>query len=505
MKYVGSGFMSVTKRSIVALVFILVTYISLAQGIGIAIIFNENTAKVKGPEYVDMIHKAEKLFADNFIPALVIDADEVEDDILDYYNVAVLLSDSDIETVTVQKLKEFLGKGGRIVATYDTAIGSLVGVEKEEAKTTTSTLSITLDNNNQLISNKALFVKPTSDAQVIFWHGTDLAAVLRTDNTLYIAEEIFNKAENSLWEQYFLDNIYEMLDIEQSMFAIDLPDIKTMYEVVNLRFTAVQKIYRKYEKDNKSNDEISHLYNEALFNRNATRYYIKKEACAQATYFLSKAKKATESLFPLIHPLHKTVEELTKRGDHWFKRVNIFSTERVTQNAVLFIGDSITEGFYLQGYMPNVPTINRGISADFASGVVDRLELLNLDSKPRAALLMIGTNNITCTHELDKYIADVTTVMKYLQINAPQAKLYIQTILPLGKEWSVAPKVREYNEKLAKLASELGVGFLDIYSLLQENDYLPASLSGDGVHLNGTGYQIWTNFLLKTFKQDGLI
>lgn len=461
--------------------------------------------KAKGQEYVDMIQRAEKLFADNFIPTLIIEADEVEDDILDYYNVAVLLSDSNIDTSTVDKLKEFLGNGGKIVATYDTALDSLVGVKKEKAENTITPLSITVNDSNQLLSNKALLVKPTLDAQTVFWQGTDYIAVIRTDKTLYIAEEVFNKIESSLWEEYFLDNVCNMLDIGQPMFALDLPDIKTMYEVVNTRFTAVQRIYRGYEKDDKLNDEISRLYNEAVFSRNATRYYIKKEACAQATYFLSKAKKATESLFPLIHPLHITVEELTKRGEHWFKRVNLFSTERVPQNAVLFIGDSITEGFYLQGYMPNVPTINRGISADFASGVVDRLELLNIDSKPRAALLMIGTNNITCTHELDKYIEDVATVMKYLQINAPQARLYIQTILPLGKEWSVAPKVREYNEKLAKLASELGVGFLDIYSLLQENDYLPASLSGDGVHLNGTGYQIWTNFLLKTFKQDGLI
>lgn len=39
--------MSISKRGLVALIFIIATSISLAQGIGVAIIFNEKTAKSK--------------------------------------------------------------------------------------------------------------------------------------------------------------------------------------------------------------------------------------------------------------------------------------------------------------------------------------------------------------------------------------------------------------------------------------------------------------------------
>lgn len=490
---------------IIGIMSLVLTVSSFADGVGVAIIANNNTSEQKPGHYSSIIANANELFIDAFIPTVIVDTSDVDNDILDFFEVAVLLSDSNLETTTIEKLKDFLQKGGKIAATYDTSLQNLLGVVPTTSleQSFDQPLSIVAEKN--LTAKKPLLVKGDPLYSVTKWSDSDFAAVIKSNNTLYVAEELFTSSEASQFDEYFIDCVYELLDSNPILFALDLDDIKKMYEEVNKRYSSIQSIYRKYKRENPDNEEVNNLYENATKNRNAVRFFLKKEAPIQATFFLSKAKNTTDSLYPLIHPLQKTAEELLKRGDHWFKRVNLFSTESIPENAILFIGDSITEAFYLKGYFPNVPTINRGISADFASGVVERLELLHLDSKPRAALLMIGTNNLTCTHELDSYFNDITTIIEYIKANTPKTKIYIQTILPMGIEWDARLLVKEYNAKLKELANTLEVEFLDIYSLLEKDDTLPISLSGDGIHLNGTGYEIWAKYLQSKFKEDGLI
>ncbi len=490
-------------------VLILVSAFSLsisAKRCGVALLYNEKTAQVKGSAYESMINKAKSLLDDEFIPTVVINDQDVENGFLNYFELVVLLSNNSLEQNQVKTLTDFIASGGKILATYDTSplLASLLGLEIDVTnKEITSDLTF-LYSENKIESLKRTLVKPTLKGQGENWQENEFAAVVKTANSTYIAEDVFNNP-NHLWNSLFVDSINEMLPPSDIIFAVPISDIQNLVEPLEASYKISAQHYQKLAKDNLATSEMSSLYQEATHNITALNFFIQKESSTQATYFLSEARTSINNLFPLVHPTHKSYDELMKRGDYWFGKVEKFAKEKLPEQAFIFIGDSITEGYYLQGYLAKVKTINRGISADIASGVWDRRNLLALESNPKAVLVMIGTNNLLYNAERSEYHSQVEKIIKYIKAEAPQAKLYLQSILPLGKEHEIAPKVAEYNEGLKKIASQEGVSYLDIYSLMVENGFMPKSLSLDGIHPNGPAYEIWSNFLLKQFSQDGLI
>ena len=57
-------------------------------------------------------------------------------------------------------------------------------------------------------------------------------------------------------------------------------------------------------------------------------------------------------------------------------------------------------------------------------------------------------------------------------------------------------KVVELNSLIKQLTNEVNATYLDLYSLvLDENGYLIKDYSDDGIHLNASGFVVWTNFL----------
>ena len=65
------------------------------------------------------------------------------------------------------------------------------------------------------------------------------------------------------------------------------------------------------------------------------------------------------------------------------------------KGAVVFLGDSITQGWYaLANAFPNLKVANRGIGGDTTRGVLYRLKADVLDLDPKAIVLLIGTNDI---------------------------------------------------------------------------------------------------------------
>src|SRR4051794_15592080 len=59
---------------------------------------------------------------------------------------------------------------------------------------------------------------------------------------------------------------------------------------------------------------------------------------------------------------------LGKWGDFWIGRVKEFIAENAgldpKQRNIVFLGDSLTQGFKLKSYFPDLPVLNRGIVSD---------------------------------------------------------------------------------------------------------------------------------------------
>src|SRR5207248_9452368 len=61
---------------------------------------------------------------------------------------------------------------------------------------------------------------------------------------------------------------------------------------------------------------------------------------------------------------------------------------------VVFIGDSITDGWRLDEYFPGKPYVNRGISGQVTSQMLVRMYPDVIDLKPSAMVVLAGTNDV---------------------------------------------------------------------------------------------------------------
>ncbi len=148
---------------------------------------------------------------------------------------------------------------------------------------------------------------------------------------------------------------------------------------------------------------------------------------------------------------------------------------------------------------------NFGISGDRTQHVLWRLEHGELDGvKPKAVVLMIGTNNTGKERNSDSIrnttpetIAGVIAVVDELKRRLPASRILLLAIFPRGeKDDPQRAQIKEINTALARLE---GVTFLDIGSkFLTADGALPRDVMPDLLHPDEKGYQIWADAMEPT-------
>src|ERR1039458_5343291 len=69
-------------------------------------------------------------------------------------------------------------------------------------------------------------------------------------------------------------------------------------------------------------------------------------------------------------------------------------TQQADPKRVVFMGDSITDGWRLAEYFPDKPYVNRGISGQTTPQMVVRMYPDVVDLQPAAVVILAGTNDI---------------------------------------------------------------------------------------------------------------
>ena len=196
------------------------------------------------------------------------------------------------------------------------------------------------------------------------------------------------------------------------------------------------------------------------------------------------------------------IKPIEKRA-HWYERRAKFIKEkdRIKENSIIFLGDSITEGYNLNKFFPNYPTVNRGISAEHIDGVIDRLDISLGDAENAKLLILTGINDIgagrseNAVKHLYKELTDAVLKRKKYEV-------YLQSILPTSLAYKNCPPemIININTYIEELARENNLSFINLYPLfLKDNTkYINDKYTTDGMHLNEEGYKIWTEHLNKT-------
>ena len=207
---------------------------------------------------------------------------------------------------------------------------------------------------------------------------------------------------------------------------------------------------------------------------------------------------------PVLHPgtekRHESFNVISKQGEA----------------QLVFLGDSITHGWEGKGkaiwtkeWAP-LKAANFGIGGDRTEHVLWRLEHGNFDGlKPKAIVLMIGTNNTghqgRPQKELNGAVYEcaaeqtaegIKSILAKLRQKCPDAKILVLGIFPRGADRN--DKFRQQNEATNAIVKGFADGqkifFLDIGAKFLEPDgTLSKTIMPDLLHPNEKGYQIWSD------------
>jgi lysophospholipase L1-like esterase len=205
---------------------------------------------------------------------------------------------------------------------------------------------------------------------------------------------------------------------------------------------------------------------------------------------------------------HSAIDPLPRNDNWWQERhklLNKRAAETGEKARLIFIGDSITQGWEGEGkdvwanyYAPR-HAVNLGISGDRTQHVLWRLDNGNIDAlKPKAAVVMIGTNNSNGEDNTPGQIADgVTAIVQKLQARLPETKILLLAIFPRSENFSPQRgKILQANQVLQKLADNKNVFFIDFgHRFLKSDGLIPAALMPDYLHLSRRGYELWADSL----------
>ncbi len=181
--------------------------------------------------------------------------------------------------------------------------------------------------------------------------------------------------------------------------------------------------------------------------------------------------------------------------NYYFDKKSFFEVNGSKADIVM-IGDSITDGAEWGELFPNISIVDRGIGGDTTRGVLKRMDSI-YSTNARKAFIMIGVNDLGRNTSLDKVFANYEKIV--YQLKQHGITPYVQSILFLGDKHSDRNKdVLKLNLKLKELAKKENIVFIDLNKVLSENGKLKKSYSSeDGVHLNGDGYYVWKDNIIK--------
>ena len=157
---------------------------------------------------------------------------------------------------------------------------------------------------------------------------------------------------------------------------------------------------------------------------------------------------------------------------------------------VVFLGDSLTDGYDVGRFFPQYKVSNRGISGDTTVGLENRLDVCVYQVKPKVAVMLIGANN------MDEMMDNYEDILIGFKENVPDTKIVLLSLTSMSGEWGKKNQLAAYNNvQIKMLAEKYDYEFVDLYSALLnlETGEIYDEYTTDGGHLTEQGYEVLTS------------
>jgi lysophospholipase L1-like esterase len=175
------------------------------------------------------------------------------------------------------------------------------------------------------------------------------------------------------------------------------------------------------------------------------------------------------------------------------------------EKRVVFMGDSITDGWKLNEYFPNQPFVNRGISGQTTSQMLLRFRPDVIDLKPKVVVILAGTNDIsgnTGPMTLEAIEGNLASMVELAHANG--INVVLASVLPVSdynankagekiiRTVQRPPaQILALNTWIKNFCAERKLVYLDYFSAtVDAQGFLKAEIANDGLHPNAKGYEI---------------
>lgn len=192
------------------------------------------------------------------------------------------------------------------------------------------------------------------------------------------------------------------------------------------------------------------------------------------------------------------------------KRKQWASRIQADQDSVVFLGDSITQGWgdNMGDSFPGLKVANRGISGDTTRGMLLRLDQDVLALKPKALVMLMGTNDLEEGADAASVAQNIELMLKSIQKHNPALPVTLCRVFPASaSKKRPADQIQAINTAIAKVAKNFSqVTLVDTWTLFadEKGDAKPAEFP-DLLHPNQVGYSKWAAAIRPILATQGLI
>jgi len=189
-----------------------------------------------------------------------------------------------------------------------------------------------------------------------------------------------------------------------------------------------------------------------------------------------------------------------------FKKYEQANKEVSSPVRAVFIGNSITEGWYNAD--PDFFTTNgflgRGIGGQTTSEMLVRFRQDVINLKPKAVVILAGTNDIAQNNgyiSIENIMGNIISMCELAKSH--KIKVFLCSVLPVKKypwrqEVNAVEQIAALNMLMREYCKKNRICYVDYFSVLaDEEGGLPKKYAGDGVHPNLDCYRIMEKVVLK--------
>lgn len=180
------------------------------------------------------------------------------------------------------------------------------------------------------------------------------------------------------------------------------------------------------------------------------------------------------------------------------------------QNAVVFLGDSITQGWgpTMGGNFKGMKVANRGISGDTTRGMLIRLKDDVISLNPKAVVLLMGTNDLEEKATPETIAGNLKLIIAELKKHNAQMPIILCKVFPSSEsKRRPAEKINRINELYeAAVKGDPQIVVLETWRLFADkNGNAKKAEFPDLLHPNKDGYAMWAAALRPIFATLGYL